>query len=285
MAEKDPIRILAEVEIDEPAPGATVMLTDGRTISVEGRVPSGDIPRVRLFVHPPSEEPDLSGNDPNVPYVEGEVVDNHFAASSVGNARGSLAGNVVNRLTIWKYQDNQWQLDTTVDFLGQHAAEQTVTVSAKNCVMFAWAPEGYIGPEIKPELERESGDLYRPIRVQVPTNATSVVISAQGSWTHHPPLGGPETSGPNGRGRIEETRSAYQDAAYGSQNIPLPNTNLNRLIALRQPDPDTPGSIDLLGEAETFLDVDGDTKLFLGFHDGYHWANNEGEVTVTLRWS
>jgi hypothetical protein len=276
-------RILGEVNFTTPQAGDTVLLDHCDSLPVVGNpIDPVGVQRVRLLVHPPNVNP--SYDDPGVVEVEVDPHTGTFSAQ-LGGARGNLEGTVENSVTAWIYLNGQWQGATTVPFCGQCPAEITVLVSAKHCVMFAWAPQGYTGPEIRPALERESGDLYQPTRVQVPVGATSVAISAQGSWTHHPPLGGPETSGPDGRDRTEATRAAYQNAAYQSQNIPLPDTNLNRLLALRQTDPDSPGVIDHLGEAETTLDVTGYSQLFLGFHDGYHWANNVGEVTVTLRWS
>jgi hypothetical protein len=282
MTDEGKRKFLAETEIIDPLPGDQVMLTHGAKTRVEGNVWAPDVPRLRLFIHPPNESPDLSTVNPNVPWVEVEVQNNHFAAESVGIARGNLAGDVINRLSVWRFLEEQWQFDTYIDFLGQCASEETVVVSAKHCVLFTWAVPDYSGPAIPVNPNPESGPDFIPIRIKVPDGQTQVTISVSDElWSHGPTA----TTNANGKGRDVATYAEYQqDPKYRAQNIPLPQAKLNQLVVLWQNDPESPGIVRHLGVGEHTIAVEAE-NLFFGLHDEYEWGNNFGHVTVALRWS
>jgi hypothetical protein len=157
----------------------------------------------------------------------------------------------------------------------------TFPVSAKCCLWFTWAADGLNGVEHEDPVE-----LYRPVEVDV-ENISEVTVSVDSSdqWSHHP-------GNLSNAGGINDVRglenAGYRDAKYNSLKIKPLSARLNLLVGMvTTKDPPVPAAPDVdqieigLGKTITINDITAE-RLFLGFHDGRHWFNNEHAVDVTV---
>jgi hypothetical protein len=154
-----------------------------------------------------------------------------------------------------------------------------VTVSATNCVFFAYAPLRYTGPM------GCSDNTYRPIALTIPKDATGVRLTAAGDWRHDP--GDGFKSGPDGRTQDATNHVEYQSAGYNSTGINLLTDKFNLLVGFVEKDLTTPTAQIPIGAGPkdiAFPAGDKCTRVFLGMHDSHEWNNNSGTVTVTVQW-
>lgn len=213
-----------------------------------------------------------------------------FEHNAVPAVKGSLNGNVNdNRVVVWPTNDptdaQQTGQSDFREFVGQVSASVHVTVDARNCLWFAWAPGNFMGPR------GETGPDYLPQRLLVPSDATGAQITADANdtWTHWKANPDPAVhTNADGRPGTEcMTEASYHAAAYNSLNITSPvNIRLNRLVAMWGKT-----SADAAAEADIglnhTLNLPAGARpdfLFLGFHDGFQWNTNEGTVDVTVTW-
>ena len=179
----------------------------------------------------------------------------------------------------------------------QDAGTQTkklvpIPVSPKACLWFAWADSPISGPE-------GEADTSYPTWVAAEEGASRVIVSVtnrDARWMHHPDSA--RASGPNGLDGSNGTpvvqrglqNPSYKSSAYNSAYIEPLQSHLNKLVAMFEMDNAAPtlGSEATqleVGEEETFDVPPGATRLFLGFHDGRHWTNNDGEsMMVEITW-
>ncbi|MEQ8784792.1 MAG: hypothetical protein RIC55_00770 [Pirellulaceae bacterium] len=168
-----------------------------------------------------------------------------------------------------------------------------MNVSPKQSLWFAWSPNPIPGPEGEGESSRPQFDAVEDGASQVQLT----VLDTSKRWRHHPSAD--RESGPNGldgsQGIPDDARDLenqqYKSSNLNSDGIILSQPiHLNKLVAIFEinnsaPTPNEPSSILEVGAAAT-LDLPLDaTKIFLGFHDGRHWTNNEGEdMQVQIDW-
>jgi len=161
----------------------------------------------------------------------------------------------------------------------------SVRVDAKHCLWFSWALPSVLGPE-------GEGSDSQPGHIDV-DGASMVQIAQRDSsqkWRHHP--SSDRESNANGLDGTDGTpldvrgleNPGYQSAAYNSEGILPITTNLNKLVGIFEfgnaiPTSENPTSQLEIGAGPTELTVpEGATKLFLGFHDGREWTNNEKSI-------
>jgi len=161
----------------------------------------------------------------------------------------------------------------------------TVTLTAKQCIWFSWVPSGsFTGPE------GESGVAYRPFQLDVSEISSIKVRQLSGSWGHSPDAARQSgADGLNGSGfppLPNDSRSlennAYKSSTYNSANIQPINTNLNKLVGMLGIDSGTTASQFIVGSWSNIVVPIGTKWLFLAFHDGHQWTNNQGEISVEL---
>ena len=129
--------------------------------------------------------------------------------------------------------------------------EVNESVPATACRDFAFAPSGLTGPQ------GENVDADRPIEVSVPEGATSVTITASGTWSYkYPddPGNGPDGVDPPD---ILQTSSAYRTETLHSENIILDTCNLASLEGMWTPVTPPPtlavhDTVAVAGDNETF---------------------------------
>lgn len=156
-------------------------------------------------------------------------------------------------------------------------ADGVGVVKATYCLWFAWAPGGLIGPE-----GETTGSTYDPLAIDI-TNAVTVEITASPSdtWSHHPG----NTSNAAGLGTsIGLENPAYRSTNYNSERIVPRTTNLNKLVAMQGFDEPPTAEVlqEEIGLSRVLNITNGHTRLFLGFHDGREWTNNNGEVNIAI---
>lgn len=182
------------------------------------------------------------------------------------------------------YNDNtsQWEKIGNVNFVAYVPATQTVSVGAKNAIWFAWADAGFVGPQ------GEAGDDYRPRRVLIPTNATSVTIEPDDSvWMSG--INGKDSNGADVELGLA-VPSAYQNSTYHSDAIEDLALRLFSLVCMFATDSATPSTQtpmfagSSLGSGGTFT-FTGVKYLLLAFHDAGDWTDNEFSIDVKLTWS
>ncbi len=109
--------------------------------------------------------------------------------------------------------DNSGSVSTNLSWNVVGGDDSDPSVSATDCLEFAFAPSGATGPY------GENVDECRPLEVAVPEGATSVTIAASGAWTYNLIEEGQE-NGPDGTGDISRpTNPSYFTADLNSQNI------------------------------------------------------------------
>jgi hypothetical protein len=220
-----------------------------------------------------------------------EVTSDPFTINNVGNALGNEAGNRENVIRIWGYREDKSPIGShDFTFLGQYENALDVVVSAKHCIMFAWAPSNYVGPSGAHIETPEQGPDYIPQKIAVPEGVTSISVVtdwSSGPWTHADSNAGPgpHRTGPGGRPNTErQTRVAYQHADYNSEKIPRESFPLNRLIGLWQDAPESDGVVFDIGESVSNVPRSGNF-LFLGMHDAFEWEDNAGSGVATIIWN
>ncbi|PHS05081.1 MAG: hypothetical protein COA78_15695 [Blastopirellula sp.] len=155
----------------------------------------------------------------------------------------------------------------------------TITLGAKSCLWFAWSPLGIAGPQ----GETVDGT-YIPAEIDI-EHAGVVTIEVEDDeelWSNRPE----NPVNADGRSRVLSLQvPAYQSSTYNSENISAISTNLCALVAMLGPS-STPSSTQTqkhIGLGPVTLTVGaGQTRLFLGFHDGQEWSNNTGSQTVKI---
>lgn len=173
-----------------------------------------------------------------------------------------------------------------------------IKVLATQCLWFAWADPGF------PGVEGESDTAaYRPYEVPAEKGATSVRITAattaQDKWRHDPDPGRESgANGLNGTGGIPNDQRGLENPNYRreaelhSLYLQELTTHLNKLVGVMESNDSAPTSenpYNQLPIGASYL-VEGDefpanaTRLWLGFHDGREWSNNQGSITVTVEW-
>lgn len=167
-----------------------------------------------------------------------------------------------------------------------------LTIRAKHCLWFSWTPMTISGPEGEDETSRPEFDA-------VEDGADTVRITATDTsqkWRHHPDAsresgaGGLDGTGgiPNDSRGLEN--SAYKDSSLNSDGINELTTHLNKLVAIFEiqgaaPTPTSPQDQHIVGAGPTSLSIPaGASKIFIGFHDGRHWTNNDGHIDILLEW-
>ncbi len=279
------------IEVNTPDPGACVDVDAGK-ILVEGEIVGPLIPdEVWVGVYPnQAAVPDQpTGPAPPpvgavlAPYQQGQPRD--FRNDQVPWAQSQPGNGLPNTLGVWLRHNNHWLAERSfIDFFGcTPDPKVTVAVTAKMCLWFAWAGTVTNGPY------GENGVGYTPIGLEPIEGATSVKLSAYGGpWRHHPSTN--NESGPNG---LSATRSlenqGYKSPTYNSDDIEPIDTNLNKLLAMWEfnqgpPTEQAPATQLAIGDGTTLTVPENASKLFLGFHDGYEWSNNDGVVLVEVEW-
>ena len=158
----------------------------------------------------------------------------------------------------------------------------TYELKAKACLWFAWETT-ISGPE------GEVGDDYAPHSIDL-TDVESISISVgeDDLWAHHPSADSPDcASNANGRDREVGLQNPDYQNYIGASYIDVLTTKLNTLIGMWQYG-DGPPITEAqrttpfrIGTSWSGVIPANATALFLGFHDGREWTNNEGSVMVT----
>ncbi len=161
----------------------------------------------------------------------------------------------------------------------------TVDVSSKHCLWFAWWTTS--PPTKGPEEEDDSS---KPIGIPIPQEPpvpSKVLIEATDPtqvWRHHPADG--KQSGADGISVARGLENGgYKSDSFNSNWIELPGAiNLNKAVAIFEvnglaPTQSAPQTQKEVGSNATLTIPENATKLFLGFHDGRQWTNNENPVT------
>ena len=108
--------------------------------------------------------------------------------------------------------DNQGSVSAEVSWDVGGGSEQTYDVVATDCVDFALCQAG------PPGQTEKTVDSCRPIEVSVPSGATSVNISASGTWSYNIDQD-PGNLPAGGTGESVPTYPEYRTACLNSQNI------------------------------------------------------------------
>ena len=117
----------------------------------------------------------------------------------------------------------------TLTWQGGGGGNDNCNVPATACLFFEFSPSGETGPC------GEDVDSDKPIPVSVPTGATSVSITASGTWGYNSPY--PSSSGADGVGYDGgPTRSDYMASQYRSENMTTCSCNLGSLVGMWFPD-------------------------------------------------
>lgn len=163
-------------------------------------------------------------------------------------------------------------------------ARSSINVYAKNCLFFAWAPDGYQGPQNWPIGGYESGDDYRPAVLDVTGYAEiELEASADVYWRHGASSDWRSNAGGIG-GSIAYTDARYRSDINNAQHI-LQNDaiELNKLVGMfggnydNPPSEINPSHILPVGLAARLPIPAGATHMYLGMHDGYEWSTNFNE--------
>jgi hypothetical protein len=290
-----PQSLSSSITITNPdlPPGETTISPDG-TVKVTG-IATGTPLQVQARIYRSGE---TIPNDPPADAIPGGFNGNDFTVDKVPGAYANIGtANTDNQIAVWVRYGANWD----VAFASFHAKATTtfdVKVTAKQAIWFAWAPDGYEGPQ------GESGSAYRPVSLLVPADAASVGIEANDDmWRHDP--NNSASSNANGLSKQRPLeRDGYRTAAFN--NLAIRTTtdsprggikaNLNLLVCCWQmgtgiPPADSTDEIGV-GKGPTSLDVPSPLssgefayRLMLAFHDGYQWTNNSGDITATVTWS
>jgi hypothetical protein len=271
-----------------------VDLSDTGTFDAEVDA-SADVQRAAAWVYPA----DVT-SFPDEPPQGAAIVENpsqQFTFPDIAGAVGRMAEPYPsNTLVVWGWTGSEWSYRHDVQFYGRSQNPISVDVSAKCCLWFAWAPPA------SPLSEPEGGpagedDTYRPVALPVPSAARSAALTVgDGIWWHHDADG--RRSGANGldgtNGLPNDQRSLerqeYRSPNYNSEGITPLNAHLNKLVGIweiggQAPLASSPTDQVEIGQNPGSIAVPpGATKLFLGFHDGRQWTNNDGSVSVALEW-
>lgn len=167
-----------------------------------------------------------------------------------------------------------------------------LTIRAKHCLWFSWTPMTISGPEGEDESSRPEFDAVEEgadtVRIRA-TDTTQV-------WRHHPDASRESgANGLDGTGGIPNAplgleNPAYKDSSLNSDGINELTTHLNKLVAIFEiqgaaPTSTAPQDQLVVGAGPTELSIPaGATKIFIGFHDGRHWINNEGHIDILMEW-
>ena len=285
--------ILTAILVPPAAPTKTPLKPDG-TLEVQTDV-QVSITKIKLLIIPQGvAEP----ADPPSNAREVNVTANPVVVSDMAGARATTDNTgYANKVKVWTF-DGSGPVDSDVRNIlcTMTSPTTTVSVSAKCCLWFAWAPTG--SAALKDPENEGLVDAHRPIGVPVPPGSTSVTITAAASgtpdrrWRHDPAAGA--ASGPNGLNGSDGTPvnikglevGGYQHANYGSDSITPLTTHLNKLVAMVEdnwgPTPQQPTPV---GASATIALTANSTRVFLGMHDGRQWSNNSGDIVVTLTWT
>ncbi len=278
-----PRKVSTDIEIKRPTQGTPVTVDSAGMVLVEFERLTADIDKVLVAIlDANTAEP----NDPPADAVELTLNAQTFSGEVFAGAVPMVQPATDNKyVKAWPY-DGAVTRDTAVeDFTASAAATVSVTVDAKNCIWFTWAPEGYSVPTYG-----ESGGAFRPQGLIVPSDATQAVVTvtSESEWKHDPAAGA--ASGPNGKNdqRPMEKPELYKTEALKSLLIDgSTKLNLNLLVGIWDWGPDTATTEIPIGQSAT-INWGGGTrpdKLQLAFHDGYQWANNSGDMAVQVVWS
>ncbi|MEM7391373.1 MAG: hypothetical protein AAF492_03415 [Verrucomicrobiota bacterium] len=154
----------------------------------------------------------------------------------------------------------------------------TVTVSSQACIYFAWADSSATGPY------GEDVGACKPVIVDVePDDEITISASPSDEWSN----GSEEYMWANADGRDEPlgTNNAYSSPNYNSENINPNTARVCKLVGVFEENGAQPVSmIDVIniGLSNVLIAPASATKLFLGFHDGFEWSNNEDSIQVTV---
>lgn len=273
------------LNINAPIAGSTVVVDNGGTVAVSATRTNTNI--VKMFVkifH--DEDPQIPRPGDALPCdVDPTNGQCHWPAVPV--AQVSLVGTE-NTVAVWGEKADKSVIgNDAVDFTAQQKESFEVVVSAKHCIWLAWAPPEHPDPPFE-----ERGPVYQPSPIAVPTDKSithvTIVANPDDQWAHHSPAGNRKSDAAglvNDQRNLE--RSGYQSEDLRSKNIVGTKLPLNMLVTLLGINPNTRATEIGVGLSKTLpLDVDGQrpTSLFLAFHDGHQWTNNNGEVSVTVSW-
>ena len=234
------------------------------------------------------------------------------AVAAMPTAADPNAHSSDNLLAVWeKYEEESyWREPDLVPLCCQVSATAQVSVDARDCLWFAWAPIDIasLGPF------DEVVNNHRPKELIVPTNAVTAVVSANDSqlWQHLPkvPPHPRSVSNADGLNGLNGThvyilgliKPEYRSATYQSEAISVdtttgPNhggvrTHCNKLVgawqighAVPPADSSTPEIVFGVGPtSETVPTTPRAVKLFLAMHDGQEWNDNHDSVDVTVSW-
>jgi hypothetical protein len=180
---------------------------------------------------------------------------------------------------------------------GSEIAANTIEVSAKSCLFFAGqTTEPLIREGAWFEIDRASVDTL-PVFVDVAGFVEPISITAAGLWAKAQNL--PRT-GPDGYDFYYPNTTSPDYTVFGIS--PVTNGQKSALLGVfltddapSLPTPEsltfgtddmtTPGlqQVFVIGSSlQNLIIPDDATRLFLGFNDGFHWADNSGEMTVTI---
>ncbi len=163
---------------------------------------------------------------------------------------------------------------------------QTVVVSGQACIYFAAQTAASLataaatlntGAAVYYFIIDAQTDGTIPPRVPISEFATSLRISASGTWGHGPTYTS-EADGIDGSDTASLT-------PYNYFGIGLATYRLNQLVAIFLDAGGNPlGSVMGLGTGPIDVPVPtGAAQICFGMHDAYEWANNWGSVTVTVQ--
>jgi hypothetical protein len=175
------------------------------------------------------------------------------------------------------------------------ATTVTINVPGTACPYFAGQTLELILPTGNPwfDVDILDPDTMPPYIDVTGLCGTISSITAVGEWSHGVP------SGPDGYGGYDPTQQEYIDLGIS----PVLNTPLNALlgvfltdaapVALSAPAPLDYNTSDMTtpllqqtfvigSNLENITIPAGATRLFFGLNDGYEWANNSGELSVTV---
>jgi hypothetical protein len=226
--------------------------------------------------------------DPAGGWVEADLGAGTFSKNNVtGGVTTQITGSDDNKVVaIPEGPIGTFGTADIVYFRGRPAHE-SLNVSARACLWFAFAADGLPGPGPANDREDDTAN-HRPVSFVVPANADQVTIEATGNWSHYGAVGGNDTSDADGMNPSTALELAgYRSGTYLSETIADLDEKVNTLIGMWVDVDAAPiGSPFAIGKGPTALSIsDTVRKLFLAFHDGKRWHNNQGQVAVTLDWS
>jgi len=275
-----------------PGDNDPVDLSPNGVFSATIRV-SADVQKVAAWVYPGGGSVPLPLEPPK-DAVRMDATAQLFTFPNIPGSLGSVQEpHPQNRLVVWGWTGSEWSYRDDVQFRGTCQPSATVDVPATSCLWFAWAsPASAIqGPE-------GETDTHRPQVLIVPQGSQSVALSvSDGIWWHvKADKRRSGADGLNGSGDLPDDKrnlenDAYCSADFKSEGIKPLKTHLNKLVGIWEIDGQAPTAESkadqrILGQNPGSLTVPtGATRLFLGFHDGRHWINNGGSVSVTADWS